>query len=114
MDTIGWIVAGLAAGWVTGKLMLNAVDRLAPGAVVGMVGAFLGGTATRLLDHGAQAGRVTPLVAALGGAIGLTFVLSVFAFGRATTSAAPAETNARRDEGAPVPIREPVGQPLVP
>ena len=96
MATIWWIAVGLGAGWVTSRLMLYTGDRRVPGAVVGMVGAFLGGTAMRLLDRGAEGEGVTSLVAALAGAIGLTFAVCAVASERAGGRAArPArDTNA--------------------
>ena len=87
MDTIWGIVVGLGAGWVTSRLMLYGRDRRVPGAVVGVIGAMLGGTAMRLLAPGAGE-SITSIVAALAGAVWLTFAVSAFTSGSVGRSAA--------------------------
>ena len=102
MDTIWWIAVGLGAGWVTSRLMLYGSDRRVPGAVVGMVGAFLGGAASRVLTAGVQGEGVTTIVAALAGAIGLTFAVSVFTSGRDAGRAVPVVPGVEREGRADV------------
>ncbi len=84
MDTVLWIAIGLSAGWTTSKLMLSSGDRLVSGMVAGAVGALLGGLSMRLLDPTAQSGPVNTAVAALAGALWLTWVVCVVVFGRQT------------------------------
>jgi uncharacterized membrane protein YeaQ/YmgE (transglycosylase-associated protein family) len=100
VDTLGWIVVGLGAGALVSRLMLYTGDRRIPGAVLGMVGAFLGATGVRLLAPGAAGDAVTSLVAALAGAIGLTFAVSVVTSGRGRTRAAEAARDAQPEERA--------------
>jgi uncharacterized membrane protein YeaQ/YmgE (transglycosylase-associated protein family) len=86
MDALLWIAVGLSVGWAASKLMLSSGDRVVSSVVAGFVGAVLGGSAMRLLGDwtqaGSQAGRVDMLVAALAGALWLSWATCVVTFGR--------------------------------
>ena len=86
MDALLWIAVGLSVGWAASKLMLSSGDRLIWGVVGGFAGAVLGGSVMRLLgpwtQAGSQAGRVDMLVAALAGALWLSWATCVVTFGR--------------------------------
>ena len=81
MDALLWVAVGLGSGWAGSKLMLSSGNRLTLGVVAGLIGAVLGGSAMRLLGPAAQAGGMDALVAALAGALWLTWAVCVVTFG---------------------------------
>ena len=84
MDALLWIAVGLGIGWAGSRLMLSSGKRLTLGVVAGLIGAALGGSAMRLLGPAAQAGGVDAVVAALAGALWLTWAVCVVTFGRSS------------------------------
>ena len=75
MGIIGWIVIGIAAGWIAEKVMKRN-HGLLTNLVVGVVGALLGGWIAGSLGMGAN-GFIMSLVIATLGAILLLFVVGL-------------------------------------
>lgn len=73
-NLIWFLVIGLAAGWLAGKIMRGAGYGLIGDLVVGVVGAFLGAWIFGLL-HIAAGGLIGLLVTAFVGAIVLIWLL---------------------------------------
>ncbi len=72
---IGWIVIGIAAGWIAEKVMKRN-HGLLTNLIVGVVGAFLGGFLATSLGVGAS-GWIMSLVVATIGAILLLFIVGM-------------------------------------
>jgi uncharacterized membrane protein YeaQ/YmgE (transglycosylase-associated protein family) len=73
---IGWIVIGIAAGWIAEKVMRRD-HGLLTNLIVGVVGAFIGGFLASLLGV-AYSGWLYSLIAAVIGACVLLALLSLF------------------------------------
>ena len=69
-----FLLIGLAAGWLAGKVMKGAGYGLIGDLVIGVVGAFLGGWIFGLL-HIAAGGLIGLLVTAFVGAVVLVWLL---------------------------------------
>jgi uncharacterized membrane protein YeaQ/YmgE (transglycosylase-associated protein family) len=74
MDLIWFLIIGLVAGWLAGKIMRGGGFGLLGDLVVGVIGALLGGFLFGLLGLSAN-GLVGSLVTATVGAIVLLFLL---------------------------------------
>jgi len=76
MHLIGFLLIGVVAGWLAGKLMQGGGFGFWGDMVVGVVGAFVGGFLFRLLGiGGAEGGLIGSLVVAVIGAVVLLFVI---------------------------------------
>ena len=75
MNIILWIVVGIIAGWLAGKIMKGKGFGLIGDLIVGVIGAFLGGWLFGLLHISIGAGIIGSLITALIGALVLLFVL---------------------------------------
>ncbi|HUI88187.1 MAG TPA: GlsB/YeaQ/YmgE family stress response membrane protein [Anaerolineales bacterium] len=75
MSIILWIVVGIIAGWLAGKIMKGKGFGLIGDLVVGVIGAFLGGWLFGLLHISIGAGIIGSLITALVGALVLLFVI---------------------------------------
>ena len=75
MFILWWIIVGLIAGFLTGKLMKG--SGFGPGLdiVVGIVGAITGGFIMRSLGYADQGGLLYTILVAVVGAVLLTLVL---------------------------------------
>lgn len=73
MGIISFLLIGLAAGWLAGKLIRGGGLGLLGNLVVGVVGALVGGFVFRLLGLSAH-GLVGSLITATAGAALLLFV----------------------------------------
>jgi uncharacterized membrane protein YeaQ/YmgE (transglycosylase-associated protein family) len=85
MSIIAWIVVGLIAGWMAGKVMRGAGFGLVGDIIVGVVGGVIGGwLATNVLHWGAEMNGINleSILVAFVGAILLLVVLRVFGGGR--------------------------------
>ena len=80
IDLIYFLLIGLAAGWLAGKLMKGHSFGIIGNLVVGVIGAFLGGFLFRLLGL-LTIGLLGNLISATVGAIVLLFILQKFAKG---------------------------------
>jgi uncharacterized membrane protein YeaQ/YmgE (transglycosylase-associated protein family) len=81
---IAWIIIGLLAGWITGKLMKGSGFGFIMDMVVGLVGALVGGFLSNLLGFGGvgQHGLIISIVIAVIGAVLLTWVLRLISGNR--------------------------------
>jgi uncharacterized membrane protein YeaQ/YmgE (transglycosylase-associated protein family) len=66
---IAWLIVGLIAGWLTGKVMRGAGYGAFRDLILGMVGAFIGGIVMSLFGIHGQTGFVGSIVIAFIGAI---------------------------------------------
>jgi len=81
---IAWIVIGIIAGFVTGKLMQGSGYGMFMDMVIGLVGAVVGGfLATHLgLAGPGQSGMLMTILIAVVGAVILTVLLRLVSGGR--------------------------------
>lgn len=73
---MAWIIIGLIAGWLGGKLMRGGGFGLIGNLVVGVIGAFVGGWVFGLLGLSAG-GWIGSIVMATVGAVILLFVVGL-------------------------------------
>ncbi len=81
MNLIYFMLIGLAAGWLAGRIMKRGSSGILTNLIVGMIGAILGGFLFSLLGLTA-AGLIGDLVMATVGAMLLIFLLRKFVGGR--------------------------------
>ena len=77
IDLIYFLLIGLAAGWLAGKLMEGRSFGLLGNLVVGVIGAILGGFLFRLVGL-LTIGLLGNLISATVGAVVLLFILQKF------------------------------------
>jgi uncharacterized membrane protein YeaQ/YmgE (transglycosylase-associated protein family) len=85
MGWLSWIVVGLIAGWLAGKVMRGGGYGLIGDIIVGVVGGLLGGwIATSLLHIGAGVNGINleSIVVAFLGAVALLIGLRLLSGGR--------------------------------
>ena len=75
MFIIWWIVVGLIAGFITGKLMKGSGFGPVMDVVVGIVGAVVGGFIMRSLGYADQGGLIYTVIVAVVGAVLLTLLV---------------------------------------
>jgi uncharacterized membrane protein YeaQ/YmgE (transglycosylase-associated protein family) len=80
---IAWLMVGLIAGFLAGKVMTGAGYGLIGDIVVGLIGAFLGGLISGTFIVGTY-GFVGSIIVAFFGACLLIWVLRLFAARRST------------------------------
>lgn len=83
MFIIWWIVVGLIAGFLTGKLMKGSGFGAVGDIVVGIVGAIVGGFLMQHLGHPGSGGMIYTIVVAVIGAVLLTLLLRLVTGNRA-------------------------------
>lgn len=83
MAIIWWIIVGLIAGFITGKLMKGSGFGALMDIVVGIVGAIIGGYIMRALGFSGQGGLIYTIIVAVIGAVILTLILRLITGGRA-------------------------------
>ncbi len=80
---IWWIVVGLIAGWLTGKLMSGGGYGAIMDIIIGIVGALIGGfIMSHVFNADPSGGLIYSIVVALIGAVILTFLLRLITRGR--------------------------------
>ncbi len=74
---IAWIIIGIVAGWLTGKLMRGAGFGVFVDMIVGLIGALVGGFLSSHLGMGGvdEHGLIGSIVIATVGAVVLTLLL---------------------------------------
>ena len=74
---IAWIIIGVLAGWITGKLMKGSGFGFIMDMIVGLVGALIGGFLSAHLGLGGvgQHGLIMSIVIAVIGAVILTWLV---------------------------------------
>ncbi len=78
-----WIIVGLVAGIITGKLMKGAGYGIFMDIVVGIVGALFGGWLMRLAGFTGEGGMIYTIIVAVVGAVILTWLLRLVTGNRA-------------------------------
>lgn len=76
MDLLWFLLIGLLAGWLAGRIFKGSGFGLAGNLVVGVVGAFLGGFLFRAVGLAAY-GLVGSLIMAVVGALVLLWIISL-------------------------------------
>jgi uncharacterized membrane protein YeaQ/YmgE (transglycosylase-associated protein family) len=73
---IAWIVIGVIAGWLTGKLMKGSGFGFLMDMVIGLIGAVVGGFLSSHLGFGgvSQHGMIVSIMIAVVGAVVLTWL----------------------------------------
>jgi uncharacterized membrane protein YeaQ/YmgE (transglycosylase-associated protein family) len=81
---LAWIIIGVIAGWITGKLMKGSGFGFFMDMIVGLVGALIGGfIATHVgIAPPGQQGRIISIIIAVIGAVILTFLVRLISGGR--------------------------------
>jgi len=74
---LAWIIIGVVAGWITGKLMKGSGFGFFMDMVVGLIGAVIGGFISSRLGFGTvgQNGMIVGIIIAVIGAVLLTFIV---------------------------------------
>jgi len=75
MFILWWIIVGLIAGWITGKIMKGSGFGAIMDIVVGVVGAIVGGFIMRTLGFAGQGGMIYTIIVAVIGAVILTWIV---------------------------------------
>ncbi len=75
MFIIWWIIVGLIAGFITGKLMKGSGFGALGDIVIGIIGAIIGGFIMRALGFAGQGGLLYTILIAVVGAVLLTLLL---------------------------------------
>jgi uncharacterized membrane protein YeaQ/YmgE (transglycosylase-associated protein family) len=82
MFIIWWIIVGLIAGFLTGKLMKGSGFGPVMDIVVGIVGAIVGGFIMQKLGYAGSGGLIYTIVVAVIGAVLLTLLIRLITGGR--------------------------------
>ena len=75
MFIIWWLIVGLIAGWITGKIMSGGGYGVIMDMVVGLIGALVGGFIMRSLGYAGSGGLIYTILVAVAGAVILTFTI---------------------------------------
>jgi len=81
MVILWWIIVGLIAGWITGKIMGGGHGFIGD-VLLGVAGALIGGWIMRLLGGTGQGGMIYTILVAIGGAVLLTWIYRLVTRGR--------------------------------
>lgn len=84
MFILWWIIVGLIAGFITGKLMKGSGYGALMDIIIGIVGAVIGGYIMRAFGGTGQGGMIYTIFVAVIGAVVLTFLLRLITGNRAT------------------------------
>jgi uncharacterized membrane protein YeaQ/YmgE (transglycosylase-associated protein family) len=81
---IAWIIIGVIAGWLTGKVMKGSGYGFFMDMIIGLVGAVIGGfIATRLgIAPPGQQGMIVSIIIAVIGAVILTWIVRLISGNR--------------------------------
>jgi uncharacterized membrane protein YeaQ/YmgE (transglycosylase-associated protein family) len=74
---VWWIVVGLIAGWLAGKVMKGGGFGIAMDIVIGMVGAVIGGWVFGLLGIYSNGGLIGSVLVAFVGAVILLWLVRI-------------------------------------
>ena len=83
---LGWIVIGIVAGWITGKIMKGSGFGWLMDMVIGLIGAVIGGAIFNALGYGGpgEHGLIVSILISTIGAVILTLLIHLFT-GRRTS-----------------------------
>ncbi len=82
MFILWWIIVGLIAGFITGKIMKGSGYGAIMDIIVGIVGAIVGGYIMRALGFAGEGGLLYTILVAVIGAVLLTFLIRLVTGGR--------------------------------
>jgi len=85
MFIIWWIIVGLIAGFITGKLMKGSGFGTFMDVVVGIVGAVIGGFIMRTFGFAGEGGLIYTILIAVLGAVILTWLIRLVTGNKAAT-----------------------------
>ena len=71
---ISWLIVGLLAGWLTGKIMHGPGKGVLMDIIIGLVGALAGGFIMGLFGFRREGGFVYTVIVAVIGAVILTWI----------------------------------------
>ena len=74
MGVISWIIVGLVAGWLTGKIEGSPGRGALMDIIIGLLGALVGGFAMSLLGFSPEGGLIYTIIVAVIGAVLLTWI----------------------------------------
>jgi uncharacterized membrane protein YeaQ/YmgE (transglycosylase-associated protein family) len=77
MGIIWWLIVGLIAGWLTGRIMGGGGGALMD-IILGLVGALVGGFLMSLLGFKAEGGMIYTIIVAVIGAVLVTWIYRKF------------------------------------
>jgi len=86
MHILWWIIVGLIAGWVTGKIMRGEGYGTVVDIIVGIVGAVLGGWIMSALGFSSSGGTIYTILVAILGAVILTCIIRLITGNRSSGS----------------------------
>ena len=72
---IAWLIIGIVAGWLAGKIVEGAGFGVIVDIIVGIVGAFIGGWLASMLGINIGGGLISSIIVAVVGAVILLFAL---------------------------------------
>ncbi len=72
---LAWLVIGVVAGWLAGKLVKGGGYGIIGDIVVGIIGAFIGGWLAGRLGIAVSNGMIASIVTATAGAVILVVIL---------------------------------------
>ena len=79
MHLLWWILVGLVAGWLTGKIMKGGGYGFFLDIILGIVGAVVGGYIARAIGISPEGGLIYTILIALGGAVIVVFLFRLIA-----------------------------------
>lgn len=71
---IWWIIVGLIAGWLAGKIMKGSGYGAVANTILGVIGAVVGGLILRLLGFYSSGGLISSILVATLGAVVLVWL----------------------------------------
>jgi uncharacterized membrane protein YeaQ/YmgE (transglycosylase-associated protein family) len=74
MGLVSWIIIGLVAGWLTGKIMGGPGKGVLVDIIVGLLGALVGGFLAGLAGFRPEGGLIYTIIVAVIGAVLLTWI----------------------------------------
>ena len=75
LGLIWWVIVGLIAGWITGKIMKSSGYGAWMDIILGIVGAIIGGFLMRLVGFEGSGGMIYTIIIAIICAVILTWVV---------------------------------------
>jgi uncharacterized membrane protein YeaQ/YmgE (transglycosylase-associated protein family) len=82
LTLVWWIIVGLIAGWLTGKIMSGGGYGPFMDIIIGIIGAVAGGYLMSHLGFAGSGGLIYTIVVAVIGAVILTLLLRLVTRGR--------------------------------
>lgn len=82
MFILWWIIVGIIAGWITGKIMSGGGYGALMDMVIGLIGALIGGFIMRAIGFAGSGGLLYTILVAVLGAVILTLLLRLVTKGR--------------------------------